>query len=115
MKRTFIATAFAASVVVLTGCGSQPSHDDVAKRLGIELYAETGLATPEELASGMADDALSGECSSEAYRSQLEPELAHMWDVVCLMYFEDQMRHEQIDRAKAEILNNILQDSAKHN
>lgn len=111
MNRTLIVTVFAASVVILAGCDSQPSRDEVATHFKTELTAKTGLEKPEELANRMAEDALSGECSSKAYRSQLQPDLAYVWDVSCLMYFEDQMTHEQIDRAKAEILNDILKDS----
>src|SRR5687768_4224469 len=103
MNRMHVLTSLAASVVLLTGCDSHPSHDEVAERFNIELDAETGCKTPAALANGMAEDALGGECSSEAYRSQLQPELAYAWDVGCLMYFENQMTQDQIDRAKAEI------------
>jgi hypothetical protein len=99
--------------VVLAGCGSQPAHDEVAERFRIELKTEIGTGTPEALANRMAADALSGECSSEAYRRQLQPELAHAWDIGCLSYFEDQMTQQQIDRAKAESLNDIAQDARK--
>lgn len=79
------------SLVFLVGCAAQPSHHELTERFRLELEAASGIeGIWDEIAGGVADDALAGNCGSKPYRAGLsDPTLQYAWDVTCLMYYED--------------------------
>jgi hypothetical protein len=110
--------AAAAVLLLLAGCSAGPSHDAVAERFRIELEGATdGLIKQDDpatikLASGLADDALDGQCGQPGYWSGLEeqPSLVYAWGVTCDMYFSDEMSQTQRDYVRGLLLERVADD-----
>lgn len=108
-KRLTAGITVALAAILLTGCA--PSHADVKKQIVVELESVTGIEGEwDDLASGLADDALAGNCGSYGYRTALQdPGLIYVWDLACTTHFEGDMSEGQITEAKDNILNHILE------
>lgn len=95
--------------LILVGCTPTPNRAQVVERFEIELAA----AIPVELgtlAEDLADDAFSGRCGSDAYRTALDDSgLIHVWDATCSMYFEHDMTEAQHDRAREAIVGSVVE------
>lgn len=106
MKRI---VGLAALCLVLDGCSPTPNREQVVERFEIELAA----AMPVDLgtlAEDLADDAFSGQCGEDAYRTALNDDgLIHVWDVTCSMHFEHDMTEAQQDRAREAIVGSVLE------
>lgn len=108
------ATTVMSVVLVLSGCSSAPSHDDLMKQFKIELSdGSADSSSWDELSSLLADHALEGECTNDLYHEQLRDislETLYAWDTVCLLNFESSMSESQVNRAK----DSILEETTKH-
>lgn len=108
MKRTAV-LAVAGLLLVLTGCSSAPSQDEVAERFLIEYTDSDAMAeVMQDLANQVADDALDGRCGQPAYESGLQSavddNLFYAWRVTCQMYFESDLTAEQLEETKQMVL-----------
>lgn len=106
MKRI---VALAALCLVLAGCSPTPNRAEVVERFKIELAAAMPMDM-STLADGLTDDAFSGMCGEDAYRTALNDSgLIHVWDATCSMYFEHDMTEAQQDRAREAIVGSVLE------
>lgn len=97
--------------VILVGCTPTPNRAQVVESFEIELIAAMPVGIDlGTLPEDMADDAFSGLCGSDAYRTALDdPGLIQARDATCLMYFELDMTDAQQDRAREAILDSALE------
>lgn len=101
--------ALAMLCLVLVGCAPSPDRAQVVERFKIELAAAMPMDM-STLADGLADDAFSGMCGEDAYRTALnDSALVHVWDATCSMYFEHDMTEAQQDRAREAIVGSVLE------
>lgn len=100
------------TALLLAGCSSAPSRDDVAERYAIEMSGSIGGEVSDwiDVGDSMADSALKGMCGNDAFRSTAfvgQPSALYAWDATCLMYFERDMTASQVDRAKASVVDHV--------
>lgn len=118
MKRRMTATlVIVMTAVVLAGCASGPSVDEVSERFVIEYAGAADLTKDSARVmipdlDAIAQAAIDGRCGDEEYRDSLvdanDRELVYAWDSTCLMYFEEDMSATQIARAKQSIVDEAV-------
>lgn len=116
MKRTAALVLAAGLLLVLTGCSSAPSEDEVAERFLIEYTDSDDMAEAmQELANQVAADALNGQCGQPAYEAGLQSggddDLFYAWRVTCQMYFESDLTAEQLEETKQMVLERAVNQS----
>lgn len=112
MKR-IAASACALLILMLAGCSTGPSLDEVTERFLIEYTDDDGLREAmQEAAEQIAESALNGQCGDEGYEAGLrtgaDEDLFYAWRTTCLMYFEGDLSQAQVSETKQMVAERVV-------